>query len=63
MEYSLPGSSVDRVLQAKKKKRNSAGKNTGVGEKKKKRILEWVAIVFPGIFPTQGSNPVLLNFR
>ena len=25
------------------------------------RILEWVAISFQGIFPTQGSNPCLLH--
>ena len=27
------------------------------------RILEWVAIPSPGIFPTQGSNPYLLHCR
>ena len=27
------------------------------------RILEWVAISFPGIFPTQGSSPGLLHCR
>ena len=27
------------------------------------RMLEWVAIPSPGIFPTQGSNPCLLYCR
>ena len=27
------------------------------------RILEWVAISFSRAFPTQGSNPGLLNYR
>ena len=27
------------------------------------RILEWVAILSPGIFPTQGSNPGLPHYR
>ena len=27
------------------------------------RILEWVAVPFARIFPTQGLNPVLLNSR
>ena len=27
------------------------------------RILEWVAISFSGVFPTQGSNPCLLHCR
>ena len=25
------------------------------------RMLEWAAVSFPGIFPTQGSNPGLLH--
>ena len=44
MDFSLPGSSLHGILQA--------------------RVLEWVAIfLLQGIFPTQGSNPGLLNSR
>ena len=42
-DYSLPGSSVHEILQA--------------------RILEWVASLLQGIFPTQGSNLALPHCR
>ena len=43
MDYSLPGSSVHWIFQA--------------------RILEWVAISFPRVLPTQGLNLGLLHCR
>ena len=44
MDYSLPGSSV---------RRDSPGKNTGVG----------CHALLQGIFPNQGSNPGLPHYR
>ena len=43
MEYSLPGSSVHGILQA--------------------RMLEWIAVPFPGDLPDPGIKPRCLVFQ
>ena len=48
MDCSLPDSSVHEISQARI-----------LDWKKKKRILDWVAILFQEIFPSWGSNPCL----
>ena len=49
-DYTVPGILQARILEWK--------------EKKKKRILEWVACsLLQGIFPTQESNPGLPHYR
>ena len=49
-DYTVPGFLQARILEWK--------------EKKKKRILEWVACsLLQGIFPTQESNPGLPHYR
>ena len=49
-DYTVPGILQARILEW--------------NEKKKKRILEWVACsLLQGIFPTQESNPGLPHYR